>query len=101
MVRVDSHKRVPYDLKQIEQKLIQTGQSWQDGFRASLIEHFGEERGIELFIQYRNAFPAGYREAYLPENAIFDIEHMEKLTPQYVGYEFLPAFKSFEKRDSF
>ena len=94
VVRVDSHKRVPYDLKQIEQKLIHMGQSWQDGLRASLIEHFGEERGIELFIQYRNAFPAGYREAYLPENAIFDLQHMEKLTPQMLGMSFYRPLKA-------
>jgi glutamate dehydrogenase len=94
VVRVDSHKREPYDLKQIEQKLIQTGQSWQDGLRASLTEHFGEERGVELFIQYRNAFPAGYREAYLPEDAIFDLQHIEKLTPQMLGMSFYRPLKA-------
>ncbi len=48
VIRVDPLKRKPYDLKQIEQKLITVGQSWQDGFRESVVEYFGETRGIGL-----------------------------------------------------
>lgn len=89
VIRVDSHKKHVYDLKQIEQKLIQVGQSWQDGFRSSLTEHFGEERGNILFNQYHHAFPAGYREVFPPQNAVFDIEQLEKLaTNDMLGMSF-------------
>lgn len=80
VIRVDARNRIPYDVKQIEHKLILIGQSWQDGFRTSMLEHFGEERGNELINIYQNAFPAGYRETFAPQNAVFDIEQMEKLT---------------------
>ncbi len=80
VIRVDARNRIPYDVKQIEHKLILIGQSWQDGFRASMLEYFGEERGNELINIYQNAFPAGYRETFVPQNAVFDIEQMEKLT---------------------
>lgn len=82
VVRIDARKQTQYDLKQIEQKLVEAGQSWQDGFRESLIEHFGEERANKLFLQYRNAFPAGYREEYKPKNSLFDLEHIEMLSPE-------------------
>lgn len=78
-IRIDSGKRKPYDIKQLEHQLILVGQSWQDSFQHSLLEHFGEERGSELFNRYRNAFPAGYRETFVSQNAVFDVEQMEAL----------------------
>jgi glutamate dehydrogenase len=109
VIRVDSKHRTPYDLKQIEQKLVQVGLSWQDGFRTGLVDHFGEEYGNALFNQYRNAFPAGYREAFPPQNAIFDIEQMEKITIHLLGMSFYRplgaskeeiSFKLYSKRET-
>jgi glutamate dehydrogenase len=80
VVRVDSHHRMPYDLPKIEQKLIEAGQSWQDELRIHLIENFGVARGSALYKQYQNAIPASYREAYSPQDAIFDMRRIEELT---------------------
>lgn len=88
LIRVDARHRQPYDLKQIEQKLGQVGESWQDGFRAAVVEYFGEERGNELVNRYRNAFPASYREAFAPQNAIFDVEQIEPLAHDHLGMSF-------------
>ncbi len=88
-VRVDPTQRRAYQLKPLEQKLIIIGQSWQDGFRISALEHFGQERGPLIINHYIHAFPAGYRETFTPRNAIFDIEELEKLaTDKSLGMSF-------------
>ncbi|MBS0349773.1 MAG: NAD-glutamate dehydrogenase [Proteobacteria bacterium] len=82
VVRVEPHNRKPYDLNQIEQKLIEAGQSWQDNLKPSVIRYFGEEQGSWILSRYRNAFPAGYRESFEPQSALFDIEQIEKLSSE-------------------
>lgn len=79
VIYVDAKKPVSYDIKNIEHKLIEVGRQWYDDLRDHLIEHFGEEKGNELVHRYLRAFPAGYRENFSPREAIYDIEHIEKL----------------------
>lgn len=79
VVRVNPHQPLHYDLREIEKRLIAIGQSWQDNFRAAVLEYYGEERGNYIFDKYVNAFPAGYREVFAPRNAVFDIDHIENL----------------------
>ncbi len=89
VVLVDPLKPHPFNSKQMEQELIVVGHSWQDGFRANALEHFGQERGALVINHYHNAFPAGYRETFTPRNAIFDIEEIEKLmTDKTLGMSF-------------
>jgi glutamate dehydrogenase len=83
VVRIDPKKKISYNLKEIEDKLIEVGRSWQDGLQEEIIQHYGEEVGSTLFNRYRRAFPAGYREIYLPRNAIYDIQYLEKLSPDH------------------
>jgi glutamate dehydrogenase len=78
-IRVDPKKPVSYDEDALEQQLIDIGRSWYDGLRESLIAYFGEERGSQLIHRYMRAFPAGYRETFLPRHAVYDIEFIEKL----------------------
>ncbi|MBA2653516.1 MAG: NAD-glutamate dehydrogenase [Gammaproteobacteria bacterium] len=80
VIRVDPKKKLNYDLKQIENELIHIGRSWKDDLQEEILANFGEEAGIVLMSRYERAFPAGYREAYLPRNAIYDIHHLEKLS---------------------
>ena len=80
VVRVDPKKLLNYDVKEIEKKLIAVGQSWRDNFREAVLEYYGEERGNYIFAKYSNAFPAGYREAFAPRNAVFDIDHIENIS---------------------
>src|SRR5215217_4991129 len=68
-----------YDVETIEERLVEATRSWKDNLYDALIEHFGEERGIELFRKYRDAFPAGYRDGFLPRTAVSDIERIEEL----------------------
>jgi glutamate dehydrogenase len=72
--------RVPdYDVDQIEERLVETTHSWADNLYDALIEQYGEERGTELFRKYREAFPAGYRDGFLPRTAVTDIGRIEGL----------------------
>jgi glutamate dehydrogenase len=68
-----------YDEEEIERRLVETTRSWTDNLYDALIEHFGEERGTELFGKYRDAFPPGYRAGFLPRTAVSDIQRMEAL----------------------
>lgn len=71
---------VEYDPKKLESSLVDAARSWKDRLRDNLIENYGEARGTALFSIYGNSFPAGYQEGYPPRTAVFDIDHMEKLT---------------------
>jgi glutamate dehydrogenase len=68
-----------YDPREIEARLVDAIQSWEDRLQAALLEHQGEERGSALFQVYAGAFPAGYREDFPARTAVRDIEHMERL----------------------
>ncbi|MFL5992676.1 MAG: NAD-glutamate dehydrogenase, partial [Rubrobacteraceae bacterium] len=68
-----------YDASAIEERLAEATRSWTDNLYEALIEHFGEERGIELFRKYRDAFPPGYRDGFLPRTAVADIARIEEL----------------------
>lgn len=82
LIRTDAKKPLHYDTKEIEKKLIEVCRSWPDDLRQNLIEYYGEEKGNQLANKYRYAFPASYREIFLPRNAVFDIEHMEALSKE-------------------
>src|SRR5215210_3414327 len=68
-----------YDTETIEERLVEATRSWTDNLYDALIEHFGEERGTELFRKYRDAFPPGYRDGFLPRTAVADIAKIEEL----------------------
>ncbi|HSK84821.1 MAG TPA: NAD-glutamate dehydrogenase [Rubrobacter sp.] len=68
-----------YYEEEIEGRIVETTRSWTDNLYDALIEHFGEERGTELFRKYRDAFSPGYRAGFLPRTAVSDIQRMETL----------------------
>ena len=75
----DAGENPDYDANEIEERLAE-GDPLVDGQPLrSLIEHFGEERGTELFRKYRDAFPPGYRDGFLPRTAVADIARIEEL----------------------
>ncbi|MDP9456811.1 MAG: NAD-glutamate dehydrogenase [Actinomycetota bacterium] len=71
-----------YDVDEIEARLIEATRSWMDNLYDALIEGCGEERGVELFRSYRDAFPPGYRDDYLARMAVADIRRMESLASE-------------------
>jgi glutamate dehydrogenase len=71
-----------YDADEIEARLVEATRSWSDNLYDALIEQCGEERGIELFHKYREAFPLGYRDDYLARTAATDITRIEGLSSE-------------------
>lgn len=71
-----------YDVDEIEKKLIAAGQSWSDGLYEHLEKRLGKAKASELIPYYRRAFPTGYREVMTPAEAVFDVEHIERLTEE-------------------
>jgi glutamate dehydrogenase len=70
---------IEYDLREIEQKIIDALHSWEDGLVDSLHSYFGEEKGNAQFNRYGRGFSAAYREDFSPRSAILDIERISAL----------------------
>ncbi|MCA1687563.1 MAG: NAD-glutamate dehydrogenase, partial [Actinobacteria bacterium] len=68
-----------YDVDEIEARLVEATRSWTDDLYDALIEQCGEERGVEYFHRYREAFSPGYRAGFLARTAVADIRRIEEL----------------------
>jgi glutamate dehydrogenase len=89
----------PYDLNDIENKLIEAERTWQDNLHDALLEHFGEAKGIDLNNKYYHAFNAGYCEHYSARTAVYDIEHMEELHDESeLGMSFYQPLEQYQNR---
>lgn len=82
VVRVDPRRKLIYNKKELEQKLIEASRTWQDDLQDVLIEHCGEERGNHLLKRFRYAFPASYQESFPARIAVVDIDYFETLSEQ-------------------
>lgn len=82
IIKVNPQNSIEYDLKEIEKKLIEIGRSWSDDLLLNLHETFGEEQANGLFARYKNAFPVSYMDTFSPRTAVYDIKHIEILTPE-------------------
>ena len=80
MIRIDPKKPFEFDLKEIEEKLVEIGRSWTDDLQGLLFDSYGEEQSNHLFLKYKSAFPAVYTTTFSPRTAVFDIKHIEQLS---------------------
>ncbi len=80
IVRFKDDKAKDYDIEKLQEKLVQIGRTWEDNLKDALLDHFGEEEGNRLFHKYRNAFPVGYRSDFNTRTAVYDVQHIEKLS---------------------
>jgi glutamate dehydrogenase len=82
IIKLDPENCPEYDLKEIERRLIEVGRSWKDDLQYHLYEAFGEEQANSLFTTYRNAFPVAYCDTFTARTAVYDIKHIEMLSPE-------------------
>jgi glutamate dehydrogenase len=68
-----------YDLKALEQKIIDALAEWKDDLQLELHHYFGEAKGNTLFYNYSEGFSAAYREEVSTRTALLDIDKFEKL----------------------
>ncbi len=87
--RIDPDKEIDYDVRRLQQQIVDITRSWSDHLRVSLVDAHGEERGTRLFYQYQDAFSSGYRETYEARAAVHDIETFSGLqTEEQVAMSF-------------
>ena len=67
------------DREKLEKRIIELFRDWRGELKQALIEHFGEEQGNRLSLNYGAAFPVAYQENFHPRMAIGDIERFESL----------------------
>ncbi len=72
-------KKPHIDIKEIENDLISIVSSWKDNFRDLLIERVGYQDADTYLSRYLPAFHEEYISKTPPEEALFDIENIEKL----------------------
>jgi glutamate dehydrogenase len=70
----------PFEVREVEQRLVAAARRWDDDLKSALIESAGEARGNALLRRFGGAFPAGYREEFAARAAVHDIEQMDRLS---------------------
>ncbi|MDQ7089515.1 MAG: NAD-glutamate dehydrogenase [Methylococcales bacterium] len=68
-----------YDLKALEQKIVEALAEWKDDLQIQLNHYFGEAKGNTLFYNYCDGFSAAYREETSTRTALLDIGKFEQL----------------------
>jgi glutamate dehydrogenase len=81
VVRTEPGVFARYDVADLERRLVEVTRSWTDDLHDALVEELGEERGIALFREYGDAFPAAYRADVPARMAVPDVERMDGLDP--------------------
>lgn len=79
VLRINSDKYKSVDHREMESHIATLTRDWRDDFLVSAIEQWGEGRGRSKGRDFRNAFPAGYREDFDCRSAVHDIELFEVL----------------------
>lgn len=82
LVRIPN-SNIEFNVKEIEQNLVEAARTWEDKLSTSLVGTFGELKGRELSTKYVNAFPRAYKEEMLPSDAMVDIAKLEALTDDH------------------
>ena len=65
------------DVKALEGEIRGTIRTWEDAFGAAIVATNGETEGARLGQRYAEAFPAAYRDAFGPAQAVADIAEIE------------------------
>lgn len=80
IIRIPSNKRrAKFNLEALEAKLVEAGKTWQDHFCEVTMARFDDAHAKATIAQFANAFPAGYRETFTPDQALKDIELIETM----------------------
>ncbi|MEG3759561.1 NAD-glutamate dehydrogenase [Pseudoalteromonas carrageenovora] len=80
-VRVTDNN-IEYNVKDIENNLVEAARTWEDKLQSALLESAGEARGNDLNRKYCNAFARSYKDEVLPSAAVVNIEKLELLSDE-------------------
>ena len=90
-----------YDAGEVEERLMEATRTWNDNLYSVLTGRCGEERGVELFHRYKEAFPPGYRDDFLARTAVTDIQTFEGLAHGEEGGIGLRLYHPLEAPEGF
>ena len=79
VLKVKKDSKMDFDVREVEERLVELARSWSDRLYETLIEAFGEDRAGALHASYSEAFSMAYREEFSTRTAVSDIEHIEEL----------------------
>jgi len=82
ILKVDPKKPLEFDAQQIEREVVAACRSWQDDYRALVLESLGEAEGNRVLADFPRGFPAGYRERFAATSALVDMRHLLALSPE-------------------
>ncbi|AYA64492.1 NAD-glutamate dehydrogenase [Alteromonas sp. RKMC-009] len=77
------NNNVEYDVKEIEQNIIELTKTWNDRLASAIKAAHGEASGKALERKYTNAFSRSYMEQNLPSAALIDMEKLELLSDDH------------------
>ncbi|WP_019531584.1 NAD-glutamate dehydrogenase [Dasania marina] len=72
--KVDPDIPIEYDVKKLEEKIVELTRTWNNHLLEALCEAHGEEQGVSLFDDYSTAFRSSYQENFDAKLAVDDIE---------------------------
>ncbi len=76
VLKVSPDKPIDVNTADIERRLADVYRTWEDDLQLALNEVLGEEEAAAANAIYLHAFPASYKEDFLPRMAVADIRHM-------------------------
>ncbi len=76
ILRAHDMGAIRFNVKKIEQRLLDSIRPWKDELHNALVEHFGEEKAVVSSRLYLNSFSSGYREHFDARVAAMDIKHI-------------------------
>jgi len=79
IVRTPDRDRPRISIQKIEAQIADVVITWADRLRDELLDNFGQDEGCQLFRQYQDVFPLGYRESVNPSEACSDICRIEDM----------------------
>lgn len=77
IISTSGKRKKNVDIFELESLLIDAARNWSDQLRDQLVTSNGEEKGLEQYRLYANAFPAGYIEANNAAIAVSDIAKLD------------------------
>ncbi len=89
IIRTEIGCCIDYDVREIEQKIIEALTDWRDELRAELLNYHGEAKANALYNAYQDSFGAAYREDNSSRTAVLDIERFEQLLDRVAQAESL------------
>ncbi|WP_321395655.1 NAD-glutamate dehydrogenase [Emcibacter sp.] len=75
------------DPEDINRRIEEVAQRWNDYLQEVLTERWGEEKGNQLFNKYSRSFNSAYKECFDPRFAVTDVEKLE-LLPECSNIQF-------------